>query len=265
MNQLKSIFRSPVALGGLIAAAIVFSVAAAAIVTGGFSSAQETPEATDEPAATDTPNTDDSTDEPSTDKSELRGEFLDRLATELGVSREQLDQALENVSLDLVDEAVADGRITESEAERIREAIENGKIPFFGVGPFHHRFHFPLVQLDEIAEFLGIEPADIRSGLEEGQSLAQIAEANGKSRDELKAFLVNEVNEYVDQALENDRITEERAAEIRENAAARIDELIDHEGLPLRGPRWRFGKDGSDLPLPEGMLDEGLELVGPLL
>lgn len=267
MNWFKNIFRSPVALGGLIAAGIVFAVAAAAIVTGGFTQAQETPEGTDEPVATDVPATDDdgdATDEPAANKLELRDDFLDRLATELGVSREQLDSAMQNVSLDLVDEAVADGRITEDEATHIREAIENGKIPFFGIHKFRHNGHFPLVHFGEVAEFLGVEPADIHQALEDGQSLAQVAEANGKSRDELQAFLMDEVDEYVTQALENGRITEERAAEIRENSSARIDELIDREGLPLRpfkdGPRGRFFPNGApeDMPLPEGLMDEAL-------
>jgi uncharacterized protein YidB (DUF937 family) len=202
-----------------------------------------------------------------TNKLELRDDFLDRLATELGVSREQLDTALQNVSNDLVDEALADGRITEDEAARIRDAIANGKVPFFGIHPFRHHGggHFPPVHFGNVAEFLGVEPADIASALEDGQSLAQIAEANGKSRDELKTFLLDQVNEFVDQALENDRITEERAAQIRDNASARIDELIDREGLPLRPKfRGRFGEGGppEDL-LPEGLMNEALVL--PLL
>lgn len=258
MNWLKGIFRSPVALGGLIAAGIVFAVAGAAIVTGGFTSAQETPAATEEPAATETPATDgDGTDEPSASKLELRDDFLDRLAAELGVTREALDQAVENVSLDLVDEAVADGRITEDEAARIREAIESGKIPFFGPPGFHHRPHRGAHAVGEVAEFLAVEPQVVLDGLESGQSLAQIAEANGKTRDELKTYLLDEIEEYTARMVENGRITQERADEILANAPARVDELIDREGLPLRPFR-----DG-DGPAPDGLMEEAMVL--PLL
>lgn len=258
MNRLKTILRSPVALGGLIAAGIVFAVAGAAILTGGFTQAQETPGATAEPTATD------ATPQASTDKLQLRDEFLDKLATELNISRDQLDQALKNVSNDMVDEALADGRITEDEAARIRDAIANGKVPFFGMRGFHRGFGVPLLHFGDLADFLGVQPADIVSGLKDGQSLTQIAEAHGKSRDELKTFLTDKVNAAVDQAVQNGRITEDRAAEIRDNASTRIDQLIDHEGLPLRqfGPG-RFGKDGSGDVLPEGLLDEALS--GPLL
>jgi len=258
MSWLKSIFRSPVALGGVIAAGIVFAVAAAAIVTGGFTQAQETPAATDTPAANETPA---ATDAPAAAKSELRNDFLDRLAAQLDVSRDALDQAIKDVGLDMVDQAVADGRITEDEAARIREAIENGKLPFFGPPGFHHRPHRGAHVVGEVAEFLGVEPQVVLDGLENGQSLAQVAEANGKSRDELKTFLLDEIEEYTARMVENGRITQERAAEIRENASARIDELIDREGLPFRPFR-----DGRDGPKPGGLPGGALlDPLGPLL
>lgn len=256
MSWFKSIFRSPVALGGLIAAGIVFAVAAAAIVTGGFTQAQETPAATDTPAANATPA---ATDAPAAAKSELRNDFLDRLAAQLDVSRDALDQAIEDVGLDMVDQAVADGRITEDEATRIRKAIENGKLPFFGPPGFHHGPHRGAHVVGEVADFLAIEPQVVRDGLENGQSLAQIAAANGKTRDELKAFLLSETEAYVTQMVENGRITQERADEILANAPARVDELIDREGLPLRP----FRDDG---PAPEGLPGGALlDPLGPLL
>jgi len=250
MNWLKSIVRSPVALGGLIAAGIVFAVAGAAIVTGGFTQAQETPAPTDTPPA--------GTDAPAANKLERLDAFLDRLAVELGVTREALDQAVENVGLDLVDEAVADGRVSEEEAARIREAIENGKAPFFGPPGVHHRPHRGAHAVGEVAEFLGIEPQVVLEGLESGQSLTQIAEANGKTRDELKTHLLNEIEEYTARMVENGRITQERADEILANAPARVDELIDYEGLPFRP--FRNGHDGA---APDGLMEEALGL--PLL
>ena len=254
MNRFKSIFRSPIALGGLIAAGIVLSVAAVAVATSGFSSAQETPGATDTPAATDTPVA---------AKTELRDDFLDRLADELGVSREQLDAAIQNVGLDMVDQAVADGRITEEEADRIRSAIEDGKLPFFGLRGGHHGGHFPgRFAPGKVAEFLGVEPQVVLDGLQNDQSLAQIAEANGKTRDELKTFLLDEVKEYTAQMVEHGRITQERADEILANAPARIDELIDREGLPehpFKGGPGGFPHEG----LPGDMMSD--PLAGPLL
>jgi hypothetical protein len=66
---------------------------------------------------------------------------LDRLAENLGITRDQLDEALKQTALDLVDDALADGLIDEDRATALRERIEEGQ-PFglFGHG-FGHFFH----------------------------------------------------------------------------------------------------------------------------
>ena len=247
MRRVLSIFRSPVALAGLVLAAFVLTGLAATFALGGFSLAQEdtptatTPagdEATATPVADETPGTD--------DKEALRDDLLQRLADELGISVDDLRQAMSNVALDLVDRAVADGRITEEEAAEIRERIASGEFPFF-FG--HHQFHggpglcLGRYAVGEVAEFLGIEPKDVLDGLQNGQSLAQIAEANGKTRDELKNYLLEELTDKVNQAVENGRVTHERADEILANAPDRIDQQIDREGLPERPFRMKPGFD----------------------
>ena len=256
MKRFLSIFRSPVAIGGLIAAGIVFSVAAAAVVTGGFSQAQES---TATPAAaTAAPGT----GGPVTAKGELREGFLDGLAAELGITRDQLDEAIRNTSLDMVDAAVADGRITEEEAARVRDAIENGKSPFFSGPRFHHRGFFLGATLEDIAGFLGVDRQVIVDGLQNDQSLAQIAEANGSSREELRAYLLSQLEERVNNAVANDKIDQDRANEILQNAPDRIDQLIDRVGRPehpFKGGPGGFPHEG----LPGDMMAD--PLAGPLL
>jgi hypothetical protein len=64
---------------------------------------------------------------------------LDRLAENLGITRDQLDDALQQTALDMVDDALADGLIDEERAAALRERIESGE-PF---GLFGHGFgHF---------------------------------------------------------------------------------------------------------------------------
>ena len=165
--------------------------------------------------------------------------FKERLAENLGISVEELEQAIQQTHLDLLDEAVAEGRITEEQAAEIRERIESGEGPFFGKP--HPRPHCRGERVvGEVAEFLGVSEADVLAGLQSGQTLAQIAEANGKTRDELKSFLLSEVEEKVTAAVENGRITQERADEILANSSERIDALIDREGLPEGPGRFKF-------------------------
>jgi hypothetical protein len=160
MHRIRILFKNPVTLIGTGFASFALLLFAAGILTGGFSLAQEeTPTATVEsqdtgtaaPSATDVADeteeaSPDATEEAETpsdqadgdNKGTLRDEFLQSLADELGISVDELTQALSNVALDMVDQAVADGRITEDEAAAVRERIASGDFPLFP--RFHHRF-----------------------------------------------------------------------------------------------------------------------------
>jgi len=253
MRRMFSIFRSPVALAGLVLAAFVLTGLAATFALGGFGLAQE--ETPTVPTAEETATAPEATP---AEKDALRDQFLDNLAEQLGISRERLDQALSQAALDVVDQAVADGRITQEEADRIQEAIESGEFPFFfgrhgfGHGFGHHGFGpglgCPGVAADELAGFLGISVDDLRAARAEGQSLAQIAEANSKTRDELKSYLLSRVGERLDQAVADGKITQEQADQKLEDFSARLDDLIDSTGGPgFGGPWWPHGpKEESD-------------------
>ena len=221
----------------------------------------ETPSATDTPAAT--PSDEDSDATPSdAPKDALHDDYLSTLAENLGISQDELEAALKQTALDMVDQAVANGNLTEEQAAEIRDRIESGEAPpfFFGFGRgFHHGFEHGVgagAKLDEIAGFLGVEVADITSALQDNQSLAQIAEANGKTAGELAAFLLEQVTQKVNDAVANGDMTQERADEILANAPDKIDELINREGLPgphRGGPgRFPFAPDGGMPVAPEG-------------
>jgi bacterioferritin (cytochrome b1) len=157
-----------------------------------------------------------------------------------------------------LDEAVADGRVSEEKAAKIRERIESGEgVPFFQ----HHRPHRQGGQVvGKVAEFLGLTPQEVVEALKDGQSLAQIAEENGVSSDKLSAFVLGELEARLAEAVENGKMTQERADENLATAEERIDRLINHEGLPKArphrfGPKGRFDggfRDGGfGQPLPE--------------
>ena len=62
------------------------------------------------------------------------GAFITDLAKNLGISETQLRDALKKTSLDGLDKAVADGKITAAEAATIRTRIESGDGALFGIG-----------------------------------------------------------------------------------------------------------------------------------
>jgi hypothetical protein len=61
-----------------------------------------------------------------------------------------------------------------------------------GFGGGHH------VDAEAVATFLGITEDELKSELRDGSSLAAIAEAHGKSRDELKTFLIEQYTAGLD-------------------------------------------------------------------
>src|SRR2546430_418978 len=85
------------------------------------------------------------------------------------------------------------------------------------------------------ATYLGTTTADLRTKLQGGQTLAQIANAtSGKSRDGLVKALVDDATAKIDAAQKAGTITADQATQLKANLQQRITNLVDHAGP---GPR----------------------------
>jgi hypothetical protein len=85
-----------------------------------------------------------------------------------------------------------------------------------------------------LADFLGISQDELASELQaEGATMATVAEAHAKTRDELKAFLTDQVTQSMQQAVSDGRMTEEQADSMLQDLSSRVDEMIDG-GMRLR-------------------------------
>ena len=84
--------------------------------------------------------------------------FLARVAEKLGVSEAQMEAAIQEANLETIDEAVAEGRITEEQANKLRERAEDGVARLFPRRPQHHRPDGPDPLITEsAAQVLGME------------------------------------------------------------------------------------------------------------
>ena len=92
--------------------------------------------------------------------------------------------------------------------------------------------------LDELAAFLQLSVDDLRAAKMDGQSLAQIAEAQGVSRDDLSAFLVEQVQAKLAGKVATGDIDQAQADVRLQEFTARVDDLIDRTGPP--GGHHRF-------------------------
>ena len=191
--------------------------------------------------------------------------LLDRVAGKLGIDRGTLDQAIVDSRNEQIDEAVASGDLTQEQADRLKEklaAMPDGA-PLLGHPGFGSRllmpgdgklhFGFGLREgAEKLSGYLGITEEELREQLQaEGATLASVAEANGKTRDELKSFIESESTAAIDERVAAGDLTQERADEIKATMAEHIDGLVDRE---WPGPHRRFegfrdrfgGDDGAE-------------------
>jgi DNA-binding phage protein len=176
--------------------------------------------------------------------------ILATAATYIGITEADLRTALQSGQT-LAQIAVAhgktrDGLIAALSAEatkQITTAVDQPGTNFSGPGghggPGFRGFN------DEAAAatYIGITEADLRTKLQSGQTLAQIATAAGKTRDGLIAALVADGNTKIDAALAAGKITVAQATAQKASLTTRVTAQVDATrpaggpGFPGRGPR----------------------------
>lgn len=170
---------------------------------------------------------------------------VDDVAKQLGVQPSELSAAIEKALENRLDEAVAAGRLTQEQADRMKERLRAGDVPLFGHGL--RGMHGPghgLARgghLEAAASYLGLSEAALRDQLEAGKTLAEVAKARGKSIDGLVDTLVADAKKELDEAVAAGRIDEERRDDILERLEERLTAMVNGE-RPARGERGGFGR-----------------------
>ncbi len=182
------------------------------------------------------------------------GSFLSKVADKLGVSEDELKVAIEEARDETIDEAVAEGRLTEEQAERLRE----------GGVPFHRRLHRAgSHMLAAAADVLEMEKDDLVAELKEGNSLADMAAAQGIGVDGFKAQLLAEVQADIDAKVADGTITQEQADRLSEGLEERIDNIVNAQPGEggFGGPRHRHGGFGGPWHAPLDEAEEASEVT----
>ena len=183
--------------------------------------------------------------------------FVDSLAQHLGISREKLDDAARSAAVDQVETALDAGTITKEQADDLKQRIESGDVPLFGLGlgrgfgPGFGDGHGSRGlgghlggHLSAAAEFLGLTEDELRSRLADGKTLAQIAEAEGKSVAGLKQAMIADTKKRVAEAVKDGKLTEPQGADILERYTERVDALVTGS-FGRGGGRHGFGPPGG--------------------
>ena len=191
--------------------------------------------------------------------------YLQAVAKHLGISTDELEDAMRAAALDEIDAAREDGRLSQEEADALEERVESGEVPpFFGAFlgprlergfehfpprlPFHGHFFFE-EKLSAAAEYLGLTEDELEKRLDEGDTLAEVAEAEGKSVDGLVQALLTAAQERIEQAVEDGHLTQSEAADLLDGLEERLRDFVErarfrfHEEfrgarVPRLGPFW---------------------------
>ena len=130
-----------------------------------------------------------------------------------------------------LDDLVADGTITQQQADAVDDALDAAR-------PERMHHHGPPGRggpfggfwgLEAAADTIGIDETDLRDALRDGQTIAEVAEANGVEVQAVIDAMVAAAQARVDEAMEN---ADERLADLE----AKITDIVN-EGFPARPDR----------------------------
>jgi hypothetical protein len=177
----------------------------------------------------------------SDDPREREQAVLEDAAAQLDVAPSDLRDALADAQDDQLDADVQAGRISQEQADALKERRREAGVVLGGGPPFFAGKAFaapagPHEALRAAAKALGIGEKALFRRLEDGESLGEIAEAEGKRLDDVKAAVRAAVKPALDKAVEQGPLT-------REQADRMLDRIVEHLG---EGPiAMRFHRKGG--------------------
>jgi hypothetical protein len=197
----------------------------------------------------------------------FRERMHEAIAGILGISVEEYDGAVDKAQEQVLEEAVKEGWLTQEQADQMQERFEGGAGPgMMGPGAFgRHGGKFGMgrgglmggpdsAPLSLAAEKLDMSTTDLLAELQEGKSIADVAKEKGVDPQTIVDTYLDQLAEQLDAAVENGRITRERADWMLERAGERIQNLVDQpfsfEGCGSHDFR-RGGHPGGMWDLPD--------------
>lgn len=182
-------------------------------------------------------------------KTKLPGTSLAAIANATaGKSRTGLVAYLTNAANDAIAKALADGKITQAQADKAKAAVPDHIANFVDhtwpqakPRPANPRAKTPSV-LSFIADFmntardyLGVSQQDLMTQLRAGKSLGEIANATaGKSRDGLITALTNAANAKIAQAQTAQKLTADQATALTAKVKDEVSHLVDRKGPAIK-------------------------------
>jgi hypothetical protein len=183
------------------------------------------------------------------------GSIITDAAGQLGVQPSALSSALTKAIDDQINAAVTAGQLSQAQASALETRLAAGQVPLFG-GPLggFGRVGGAVGDQSAAAAYLGLSEAQIRSDLQNGQTLAQIANGvSGKSASGLIQALVGAAESKLSSAVSSGKLSSSQEQSIESNLQQQITNVVN-QGRPGRfgggfgvgpGPGFRRGGFGG--------------------
>jgi hypothetical protein len=175
-------------------------------------------------------------------------------AGRLGVTPAKLSDALRQAYDDRIDAQVASGKLTKAQGDALKAAAANSPLPGGGGrggfgGGFRGGAHSfgPIAgpeTMTAAATYLGLSEDTLQSDLQSGQTLAQIATAQGKDETGLRDAMVAATKADLDKAVAAGQLTQAQEDKIVAALPDQITQMIEHAGPT--GPPGGFRHGGFD-------------------
>jgi polyhydroxyalkanoate synthesis regulator phasin len=164
------------------------------------------------------------------------GKTLAQIAAAQGKSVTGLEDVMYADAKTHLDQAVADGKLTAAQEQtmlanlksHLDDIVNHTGPPLGAHGPGGPPFGAA------VASYLGLTQAELRTQLEGGKTLAQIAAAQGKSVPGLKAAILAEAKSHLDQAVADGKLTADQAKTMLAELTSHLDDLVNRTGPPAQ-------------------------------
>jgi polyhydroxyalkanoate synthesis regulator phasin len=171
-------------------------------------------------------------------------QYLQDLANRLGISVSTLQQDKLGAAEDVLAQLVKDGKLTQNQANQIKQRLESHKacsgngrgLWGRGVALQALKQYLPAVA-NQVAQGLHMTVDQLKTQLQSGKSLSDIATAQGVSSSQLQTLVTSAIQNAVDKAVSDGNLTQQQATNImqmlQKNPGALIRLLNGHIGQHL--------------------------------
>lgn len=180
---------------------------------------------------------------------EIVASFKKNFAAQLGIDEAKLDSSYSSAVNATVDQAVKDGKLTQAQADKIKEAAKNGFKGFPGGkadGDKGAKGQGMRGEgLDAAAKAIGITSDELKTQLQAGKSIAEVAQSKNVDIQKVKDAMLAEVKAKLDQAVKDGKLTQAQADTAYTAAKQRIDNAVNAKHDGTQQPGGRGGRGGN--------------------